>query len=42
MVDSIFIVNTPIFFEGLWESEIKPNLSPKTIAKIHITGEATH
>ena len=42
MVDSIFIVNSPMFFEGVWESEIKPQLSPKTISKIHITGESSH
>ena len=35
-------MNTPIFFDSIWESEIKPHLSPKTIAKITITGEASH
>ena len=42
MLESAFIVNTPMFFDGIWESEIKPSLSAKTISKIHITGEATH
>ena len=31
-----------MFFDGIWESDIKPHLSPKTIAKIHITGESSH
>ena len=42
MLESCFIVNTPMFFDGIWESEIKPNLSAKTISRIHITGENTH
>ena len=42
MLDSLFVVNTPMFFDGIWESEIKPNLVEKTISKIHITGESTH
>lgn len=31
-----------MFFEGFWDSEIKPHLHPKTVAKIFITGECTH
>lgn len=42
MLDSCYIVNTPIFFQDFYESEIKPHLSPKTQAKIHITGENSH
>ena len=42
MLESAFIVNTPMFFDGIWESEIKPELSAKTISKIHFTGESTH
>jgi len=42
MLDRCFILNTPIFFDSIWEAEIKPHLSPKTIAKITITGESTH
>ena len=34
MLESAYIVNTPMFFDGIWESEIKPHLSPKTISKI--------
>jgi len=36
-----FILNTPMFFEGFWETEVKPHLSPKTISKILITGESS-
>ena len=42
MLDACFIVNTPMFFEGYWESEVKPHISAKTISRIHITGENTH
>lgn len=31
-----------MFFEGLFDSEIKPHLSEKTISKIIITGENSH
>lgn len=31
-----------MFFDGIWESEIKPSLAQKTINKIHITGESSH
>ena len=30
-----------MFFEGVWESEIKPYVNPKTDKKIIITGEST-
>jgi hypothetical protein len=42
MLDRCFVLNTPIFFDSIWEAEIKPHLSPKTIAKITITGESSH
>ena len=31
-----------MFFEGFWDSEIKPHLSQRTIEKIIITGECSH
>lgn len=42
LLDSCFVLNTPMFFEGFFESEIKPHLSPKTVSKIFITGENVH
>jgi hypothetical protein len=42
MLDRCFIVNTPIFFEDLYESEIKPHMSARTASKVLITGENTH
>jgi hypothetical protein len=42
LLDSCFIVNTPMFFEGFYESEVKPHLAPRTAAKVAITGENTH
>lgn len=37
-----FIVNSPMFFESHWESEIKPHVHGDTVAKIIITGENSH
>jgi hypothetical protein len=31
-----------MFFESVWESEVKPHLSAKTLSKVHITGESSH
>lgn len=31
-----------MFFEDYWEAEIKPHISPRTVSKVIITGEATH
>lgn len=42
LLEKCFIVNSPMFFEGYWDSEVKPHLSPKTAAKVVITGENTH
>jgi hypothetical protein len=42
LMNSCYLVNTPMFFESFWDSEIKPHLSPKTIDKVVITGECTH
>lgn len=43
MLDQCFVLNTPLFFDGFWESEIKPHLSQKTAAsKVIITGESSH
>jgi hypothetical protein len=33
------IVNTPIFFQNFFNSEVKPLLSESAIASIYITGE---
>jgi hypothetical protein len=42
MLDSCFVVNTPMFFEGFWEGEVKPHLAAETAAKVIITGENSH
>ena len=41
IVHKITIVNTPMFFESFFNSELKPQLSAKTVAKISVTGEST-
>ena len=40
LVHSIIVVNTPMFFESFFFSELKPQLSDRTFSKIQITGEA--
>ena len=42
IVNSCYVVNTPMFFESYYESEIRPFISAKTAAKVVITGENTH
>lgn len=42
ILDKCYILNTPMFFEGFWESEIKPHLSQNTCNKIVVTGESSH
>ena len=37
-----YVLNTPMFFEDYFESEIKPHLNPVTAAKVLITGENFH
>ena len=37
-----YILNTPIFFEDFYESEILPHLSEQTAKKIFMTGENFH
>ena len=34
------IVNTPMFFESFFLSEIKPQMTEKTASKIQITGQS--
>ena len=40
IVHKITIVNTPMFFESFFNSELKPQLSAKTAVKISVTGES--
>ena len=42
LLDQCYILNTPMFFESFWDSEIKPHLNAQTIQKIIITGESGH
>jgi hypothetical protein len=42
MLDKCFVLNTPMFFGDLFDSEIKPYLSEKTVKKIIVTGENSH
>ena len=40
LVHSITVVNTPMFFESHFLSELRPKISDRTASKIQITGEA--
>lgn len=40
-VHSIVIVNAPMFFESFFLSELKPQMSEKTFAKIQMTGQSS-
>ena len=42
MLYSCYIVNAPMFFEAHFETEVCPNLSNDTKAKITVTGSSTH
>lgn len=41
-VESVFVLNAPMFFEGFFDTEVRPFLSEKSIKKITITGESSH
>jgi len=42
MLDSCFVVNSPMFFQDFYDFEIKPHISQKTQSKIFVTGESSH
>ncbi len=42
MVHAIYVLNAPMFFNGLYETDVLPHLAEKTIAKVRITGENSH
>jgi CRAL/TRIO domain len=39
LLDSCYVVNTPMFFQDIYDFEIKPIISKETAAKVIITGE---
>lgn len=41
-IESVFVLNAPMFFEGFFDTEVKPSLSQKSIEKIIVTGESSH
>lgn len=42
LLSKCFVLNVPMFFEGFFESEVKPHLSEVTLQKIVLSGENTH
>lgn len=40
LVHSIVVLNTPMFFENFFLTEVKPHLSERTAAKVLLTGES--
>lgn len=42
MLYKAYIVNAPMFFEGLWEDELSITVDKTTLQKIEITGSESH
>ena len=42
MLYKAFIVNTPMFFESLWEDELAISIDKNTLEKIEISGSENH
>ena len=42
IVHEIYVVNTPMFFDQIWNSELKSIFNNKTQSKIFFTGEKMH
>lgn len=42
MLHTAFIVNAPMFFQGLWEDELSVTIDKATLQKIKITGGESH
>ena len=42
MLYKAFIVNTPMFFESLWEDELAVSIDKSTLDKIEISGSENH
>mmetsp|Transcript_14870 Transcript_14870/g.10774 ORF Transcript_14870/g.10774 Transcript_14870/m.10774 type:complete len:170 (+) Transcript_14870:397-906(+) len=42
LLHQCYILNTPMFFEDFFDSEVKPHISSATVSKIHISGESSH
>ena len=41
-VHSIFIVNTPIFFENIWEAQLSKSIAKDTKLKVRISATSSH
>ena len=42
LVHKIYVLNCPIFFENVWESQLSKCVNSNTIQKIVITSNSTH
>mmetsp|Transcript_13489 Transcript_13489/g.22967 ORF Transcript_13489/g.22967 Transcript_13489/m.22967 type:complete len:210 (+) Transcript_13489:365-994(+) len=42
MLHQLFVLNAPLFFENIWESELSQCIDPETLKKFIITSDATH
>lgn len=42
MVHQVFVVNTPMFIDQLWNSDLKQSLSGNSLGKVFFTGEKMH
>ena len=42
MVHKIYVLNTPIFFENIWESQLNKCINSDTVKKIVFSSGSTH
>jgi len=42
LVHKVYVLNTPIFFENVWESQFSKALKPASKQKIKFSASATH
>ena len=42
LVQKIFVLNAPLFFDNIWEEELSQNVDPETQQKIIISSAETH
>lgn len=42
MVQRVYVLNTPMFFENIWESQLVKCINENTLKKVVITSNSTH
>lgn len=42
LVDKIFVVNSPMFLEAIWDDELSKSIAKETADKVHFSASASH